>query len=393
MPPKKAAIAEDVKKTKKPIPSADRDELAQLIADSLNKLNKEGQVAYFLDGEEETPTDLKDFISTGNTMLDIAISNRPHGGIAVGRITELTGLEASGKSLVAASILRNTQKRGGVAVLIDTENAVNEEFFSAIGLDMKKMTYVPLDTVEEIFDAIVKIIETVRTGAKKDKLVTIVVDSVAAASTKTEIAADFNKDGYATAKSIIISKAMRKITNLLGREKIALVFTNQLRLKMNAPAFSDPYTTSGGKAIGFHASTRIRLSQIGKLKDSNGNIIGITTKAVITKNRLGPPYREAEFNIYFNRGIDDYSSWLDVLKENGIIKQAGAWYSYQDEKFQGKEFPTFLESDQQRKEELYDKICEAMIMKYEKDFDPTAVNSEAAEDEDEIKPSKQLLND
>jgi recombination protein RecA len=387
-------MAKETKSPKKAVPSADRDELAQVIADSLNKLYKDGQVAYFLDGEEETPTDLTDFISTGNTMLDIAISNRPHGGIAAGRITELTGLEASGKSLVGASLIATTQKRGGVAVLIDTENAVNDEFFQAVGVDMKKLVYVQHDTVEDIFDSIVNIIEKVRAAAKKDKLVTIVVDSVAAASTKTEMAADFNKDGYATAKSIIISKAMRKITNLLGREKIALVFTNQLRLKMNAPAFSDPYTTSGGKAIGFHASTRIRLSQIGKLKDSAGNIIGITTKAVITKNRLGPPYREAEFNIYFNRGIDDYSSWLDVLKENGIIKQAGAWYSYEDEKFQGKDFPTFLEANQERKSALYDKICEALIMKYEKDFDPSAVNKEAAEDEDEVSPSKkQLLND
>ena len=380
-------------KTKKPVPSADRDELAQVIADSLNKLHKEAQVAYFLDGEEETPTDLTDFISTGNTMLDIAISNRPYGGIAAGRITELTGLEASGKSLIGASIIATTQKRGGVAVLIDTENAVNDEFFTAVGVDMKKLVWVQHDTVEDIFDSIVNIIEKVRASGKKDKLVTIVVDSVAAASTKTEMAADFNKDGYATAKSIIISKAMRKITNLLGREKIALVFTNQLRQKMNAPAFSDPYTTSGGKAIGFHASTRIRLSQIGKLKDSGGNVIGITTKAVITKNRLGPPYREAEFNIYFNRGIDDYSSWLDVLKETGIVKQAGAWYSYKDEKFQGKEFPQFLDADPVRKEEFYTQICDTLIMKYQKDFDPTTVTAESSDDADAVKSPKQLLND
>lgn len=381
-------------KTKKTSPTADRDELAQVIADSLNKLYKDGQVAYFLDGEEETPTDLTDFISTGNTMLDIAISNRPNGGIAAGRITELTGLEASGKSLIGAAIIATTQKRGGVAVLVDTENAVNDEFFQAIGVDMKKLVYVQHNTVEDIFDSVVNIIEKVRASSNKDKLVTIVIDSVAAASTKTEMAADFNKDGYATAKSIIISKAMRKITNLLGRERIALVFTNQLRHKMNAPAFSDPYTTSGGKAIGFHASTRIRLSQIGKLKDSAGNIIGITTKAVVTKNRLGPPYREAEFDIYFNRGIDDYGSWLDVLKDNSIIKQAGAWYSYNDEKFQRKDFPQFLESDQQRKTELYDKICDALIMKYENDFDPTAIIKEAVEVEDALPPvNKQLLTD
>ncbi len=206
------------KKSKKPIPAADRDELAQVIADSLNKLNKDSdQIAYFLDGKEDTPTDFTDFISTGATMLDIAISNRPHGGIAVGRITELTGLEGSGKSLVGAQLIANTQKRGGVAVLIDTETAVNPDFFKAVGIDMNKLVYVHLSTVEDIFDAITNIIEKVRAGKDKDKLVTIIVDSVAAASTKKEMEADFGKDGYATDKAIIISKAMRKITGLLGR--------------------------------------------------------------------------------------------------------------------------------------------------------------------------------
>ena len=140
-------------KEKKPIPAADRDELAQIIADSLNKLNKDGdQIAYFLDGKEETPTDFTDFVSTGATMLDIAISNRPNGGIAVGRITELTGLEGSGKSLVGAQLIANTQKRGGVAVLIDTETAVNPDFFKAVGIDMNKLVYVHLQTVEDIFE-------------------------------------------------------------------------------------------------------------------------------------------------------------------------------------------------------------------------------------------------
>jgi recombination protein RecA len=229
-------------KEKKTIQEPDRDELAQLIAESLNKTFKDSdQVAYFLDGREDTPTDFTDFISTGATMLDVAISNRKHGGIAVGRITELTGLEGSGKSLVGAQLIANTQKRGGVGVLIDTETAVNPEFFKAVGIDTNKLVYVHLSTVEDIFDAITNIIEKVRAGKDKNKLVTIVVDSVAAASTKQEMEADFGKDGYATGKAIIISKAMRKITGLLGRERIALVFTNQLRQKMNAPAFSDPW--------------------------------------------------------------------------------------------------------------------------------------------------------
>lgn len=383
------------KKVKKPTPSVDRDDLAQTIADALNKMNKDSdQIAFFLDGKEGTPTDFTDFISTGATMLDIAVSNRPNGGIAVGRITELTGLEGSGKSLVGAQLIANTQRRGGVAVLIDTETATNPEFFKAVGIDMNKLVYVHLSTVEDIFDAITNIIEKVRTGKETDKLVTIIVDSVAAASTKKEMEADFGKDGYATDKAIIISKAMRKITGLLGRERIALVFTNQLRQKMNAPAFSDPWTTSGGKAIAFHASTRIRLSLIGKIQDTNKNVVGVHVKAVVVKNRLGPPHRTAQFDIYFDRGIDDYGSWLDVLKDNGLVKQSGAWYTLVDDttgeeiKFQSKEFPAILEANTARKESIYHKICDMLIMKYKSEYDPDAVTIDLGDGD-----TKELLLD
>jgi recombination protein RecA len=375
---------------KKVIQEPDRDELASLIAESLNKMNKDSdQVAFFLDGRESTPTDFTDFVSTGATMLDVAISNRPNGGIAVGRITELTGLEGSGKSLIGAQLIANTQLRGGVGVLIDTETAVNAEFFKAVGIDMNKLVYVQLQTVEEIFDAITVIIESVRKDPKKkDKIVTIVVDSVAAASTKKEMEADFGKDGYATDKAIIISKAMRKITGLLGRERIALVFTNQLRQKMNAMAFSDPWTTSGGKAIAFHASTRLRLSLLGKISNSSGDVIGVKVKANVVKNRLGPPHRTAEFEIYFNRGIDDLGSWLKVMKENKMVKQAGAWYVYVDPvtevetKFQSKDFQAFLDEDPIRKQVLYSEICDSLIMKYQSEFDPEDVSiMSATEDE------------
>jgi recombination protein RecA len=376
-------------KEKKVIQEPDRDELASLIAESLNKMNKDSdQIAFFLDGREDTPTDFTDFISTGATMLDVAVSNRPHGGIAVGRITELTGLEGSGKSLIGAQLIANTQKRGGVGVLIDTETAVNPEFFKAVGIDTNKLVYVHLQTVEEIFDAITTIIEKVRTGKEKDKLVTIVVDSVAAASTKKEMEADFGKDGYATDKAIIISKAMRKITGLLGRERIALVFTNQLRQKLNAMAFSDPWTTSGGKAIAFHASTRLRLSLMGKISNSAGDVIGVKVKANVVKNRLGPPHRTAEFEIYFNRGIDDAGAWLKMMKENKLVKQAGAWYTFDDPKtgqeikFQSKDFTAFLEEDVERKEAIYGEICDSLIMKYQSEFDPEAVSiADAADDE------------
>ena len=132
--------------------TTDRDSLASVLADSLNKKFKDYKVAYFLDGSEDTPTDLTEWISTGSSMLDIAISNRPNGGIPVGRITEITGLEGSGKSLMAAHLLANTQKKGGLAVYIDTENAMNEEFARAIGIDIKNMLYIQLETIEEIFE-------------------------------------------------------------------------------------------------------------------------------------------------------------------------------------------------------------------------------------------------
>jgi recombination protein RecA len=181
---------------------------------------------------------------------------------------------------------------------------------------------------------------------------------------------------------------MRKITGLLGRERIALVFTNQLRQKMNAMAFSDPWTTSGGKAIAFHASTRLRLNLMGKISNSNGDVIGVKVKANIVKNRLGPPHRTAEFEIYFNRGIDDLGAWLKVMKENKLVKQAGAWYSYTDPvtgeetKFQSKDFSKFLDDSAERKDSIYQTICESLIMKYQTEFDPEAISiTGATEDE------------
>jgi recombination protein RecA len=348
--------------------SEDGDDLATLIQGGLSK---DGFKSYFLDGEESSPTDLVDFISTGCTRLDVAISNRKNGGIACGRITELTGLEQSGKSLMAAHMMADAQLSGGVAVLLDTEAAVNAEFFAAIGINMKKMVYVPVGTVEQIFEKIEEIIEMVRRGsadARKKKVI-IVVDSVAAAPTIKELEGDYSKEGYGTDKAIIISRAMRKITNLIAEERIALVFTNQLRHKMNAPAFSDPYTTSGGKAIGFHASTRLRLEKIGMIKTEDKEVIGVNVRAKVVKNRLGPPHRVVDFDVYFDRGIDDTTSMLKYLKAEEIVKGAGAWYEYVDNsgeehKFQSKDWAKMLKESEELRGEIYDKMCESMIMSY-----------------------------
>jgi len=335
---------------------SNRDELAEVLADVLNKQFKSHQVAYFLDGVQETPTDVTEWISTGSSLLDLAISNKPNGGFAAGRIAEINGLESSGKSLIGAHALVSTQKKNGLAVYIDTESSVSSEFLQAIGINIDNMLYVHLETVEDVFDTIETIVTKIRES------------SLAAASTKVEMDADFDKDGWATAKAIIISKAMRKITNLIARQKVCLIFTNQLRQKLGV-MFGDPWTTSGGKALPFHASTRIRLKNMGQIKDTKKNTIGIKIRAQVIKNRLGPPLRSAEFPLYFDKGIDDFGSWLTIMKDHKLVKQAGAWYTFVDQngkehKFQSKDFGALL-SDVDTQKYIYDSICEKVILKYD----------------------------
>ena len=350
-----------------------RDELASTLADNLNKRFKKHQAAYFLSGESGAPTEVREFVSSGSSMLDLVISNGPNGGFPVGRITEITGLEASGKSLLAAHTLANTQKKGGVAVYIDTENAVSHEFLQAIGVDLEKMLYVPLDTIEDIFEAIEHIIETIR-SSDRDRLVTIVVDSVAGSTTKVEAESDYDKDGWATSKAIIISKAMRKITNMIGRQKVTLIFTNQLRQKLGV-MFGDPWTTSGGKALAFHSSVRLRLKQMGQIKmkvDGVDQVIGIKCRAQVVKNRVGPPLRMINYDMYFDSGIDDFGGWLGTLKDYKIVTTAGAWSQMPRKdgsvwKFQGKDFVPKLMEDKELKQEVYDIISEKIIMTYKKD--------------------------
>ena len=344
------------------------DVLAKSLADSLNKKFKDtNKVAYFLDGSDTTPTDIKEFISTGSSTLDLAISNRPDGGIAVGRITEINGLESSGKSLLGAHILAETQKKDGVAVYIDTETSVSQQFMEVIGLDLNKMLYLHLETVEEIFEAIEEIVTQVR-ESDKDRCVTILVDSLAAASTKVEMEADYDKDGWATSKAIIISKAMRKITQMIGKHNVALVFTNQLRQKLGV-MFGDPWTTSGGKALPFHASTRIRLKNLGQIKDTKKNTIGMKCRAQIVKNRLGPPLRHADYDMYFDRGIDNYGGWLTVMKAHKLVKSGGAWYTLVDQngdehKFMSKDWEELITKNDELREYVYQLICDKVILQY-----------------------------
>lgn len=350
------------------------DLAASLVSDINVKFKTSNdKVAFLMDGEELTPADVTEWVSSGSSMLDIGIANRPYGGYPVGRITELTGLEQSGKSLAVLHALKSTQMKGGLAVLIDTENAFSREFAEAIGLDLKKLLYIQLEAIEDVFTTIELIIEKVR-KADDSKLITIAVDSVMGASTKEELASEYENTGFATSKAKFLSKSMRMITNYIGKMRICLIFTNQLRVKLNTMAFADPYTTSGGKALSFHSSVRVRLQSAGQIKIGT-EVIGMNVKCKIIKNRLGPPLRNVEYNIYFDSGIDDYGSWLEVMKSKKLVSAAGAWYTYnvvdketgevlKSIKFQSKDFYSKLIVEENLRETIYQEICDSLILKY-----------------------------
>ena len=357
------------------------DELVAVLIDGLNNTDL-GKVAFSLDDEED-PSNIKEWVSSGVVDLDLAMSNIKNGGFPCGRISEITGLEHSGKSLLGAHFLSNVQKKGGIAVFIDTESAVSKQFLQAVGVDTKNLVYVAHDTIEDVFNTIEKIIEKIRQKSS-DRLVGILVDSVAAVSTKSEMETEHGKDGYATGKAIIISKALRKITNMIAKQKVCLVFTNQLRQKLGAMAFSDQFTTSGGKGLAFHSSIRLRLQSVGQIKksiDGKDIIVGMKTQAKVNKTRFGPPLRKSEFNIMFDSGISKYGKWIDILKENKIITGAKAPYKYTRDNGElvllDKDVSTLLASDSALHEELYNKICDALIFKYKSAQD---VPSELDED-------------
>lgn len=349
--------------------SDDRDELAVTLQKALNARQKDGQkVAYFLD-EEDDPSSITDWVSTGSTVLDLAVSNRPYGGLPVGRIVEINGLESTGKSLIAAHICSETQKKGGVAVVIDSENSAAPLFWESLGVRLKDLVYLPqFECIEDMFGAMENIIGEVRKSSF-DRLLTIIFDSVAGAPTRKELESDYGVDGYNTAKAIIVSKAMKKLTGLVGRQKILPVFTNQLRMNLNAMAFGDKYIVPGGKGLAYHSSVRIRLSNLGKIKNNDKVIIGNTIQAQVQKNRCGPPHRTATFDVHYDSGIQDLAGLLDFMKDNGLVSGTKAGYTFKsktsgDVKFNADKFVDLWSSDAAFKKEIYETVCDKYIMKY-----------------------------
>lgn len=358
--------------------SNDRDELAILLQKELNKSNKDGsKVSYFLD-EDDDPTQVTEWVSTGSTLLDLAISNRPYGGLPVGKFVELSGAESTGKSLFCAQLIAETQRKGGLSVFFDSEFSVDKTFWEALGINVKNVNYVPFTTLEELFTKLELCIGAFRKADNK-RLLTIFVDSVAQASIESEMESEHGVTGYATGKSLIIGKALRKITGLISKQRVLVVFTNQVRYNLNAGPFGEKFIVSGGKALPHASSVRIRLSNIGKLKNPiSKEVYGIECQAQIIKSRFGPNFKIAQFNIFYDSGVQDLSSWVDFMKLHGIITGTGHGYTYtkKDEteiKFKGSEFPALIKGDPALKDEIYNAICDKYIMKY-KDFNSQVVD-------------------
>lgn len=372
-------------KQKKVVEDIDQNNLAQAVLDAVNVKFKDssGKAANFLD-DSAIAANVTGWIPTGSTMLDLAISNRQNGGWPCGKIIEIMGQSASGKSLLACYALASTQRMGGLAVYFDTEAAASQEYLQAIGVNTSKLLYVNLEQLEDVFASIEDIIAKVRSADRK-KPVTIVVDSIMGATTKIEMDSGYDKDGWATSKALILSKAMRKLTGLIAREQICLILTNQIRTNLGV-TFGNNETTSGGLAVGFHASVRVKLKSLGKLKGFINELetpIGIKTQATVIKNRIGPPLRSVEYDIFFNSGIDDEGSWLTALKAMKIVTVAGPWHTLHlvnpdtgemtTKKFSAKQWPELLQ-DLELKEALYKAICKAYIMEYNTEFTDISVD-------------------
>jgi recombination protein RecA len=266
-----------------------------------------------------------DCIPTGAINLDAAIGI---GGIPRGRITEIYGPESSGKTTLCLHIVANAQRAGGVAAFVDAEHALDTEYARKLGVDVENLLISQPDTGEQALE-IADIL--VRSGAVD----VVVVDSVAALVPKAEIEGEMG-DSHMGLQARLMSQALRKLTGAIARSKTSVIFINQLREKIGV-MFGNPETTTGGKALKFYASLRLDIRRIGPVKEKE-DVIGSHVRVKVVKNKVAPPFRQAEFDIMYAEGISHASLVLDIAAEANIIEKSGAWYSYKGQKIgQGRE--------------------------------------------------------
>ncbi len=266
-----------------------------------------------------------DAIPTGAINLDAAIGV---GGIPRGRVTEIYGPESSGKTTLCLHVVANAQKQGGTAAFIDAEHALDTDYAAKLGVDIDKLLVSQPDTGEQAME-ICEIL--VRSGAVD----VIVIDSVAALVPKAEIEGEMG-ESHMGLQARLMSQALRKLTGAIARSNCSVIFINQLREKIGV-MFGNPETTTGGKALKFYASLRLDIRRIGPVKEKE-DVIGSHVRVKVVKNKVAPPFKQAEFDIMYAEGISHTSLLVDIGAESGIIEKSGAWYSYGTQRIgQGRE--------------------------------------------------------
>jgi len=337
----------------------------QALELALNRIEKQfGKGAVMRLGQASRLT--VDVISTGSLALDVALGV---GGIPRGRITELYGQESSGKTTIGYHIIAEAQKAGGIAAFIDAEHAVDPAYARTLGVDVDSLLVSQPDTGEEALEIVDALI---RSGAVE----VVVLDSVAALVPKSEIEGEMG-DSHVGLQARLMSQALRKIGGSLSKSNTAAVFVNQIREKIGV-MFGNPETTPGGRALKFWSSVRLEVRRVETLKQGT-EIVGVRTRVKVVKNKVAPPFKQAEFDIMFGKGISRSGGILDMATELGLISKIGTWFAYGDQRLgQGREnAKSFLEEHDDLIDALEGRIREETI--YKVVLTPEAKEEEPAE--------------